>query len=98
MIKEELLTYLKENKASFVLLYNIEKLGIFGSIARGEANFQSDIDILVEFNPNTPDLKNKKDKLRKLIAEKFGRPVDLCRIKYIKKYYEKQILDTGIYV
>ena len=51
--KEEIISYLKEYKLKHIEDYHLNKLGIFGSIARDEQNEQSDIDIVVEFTkPN----------------------------------------------
>jgi predicted nucleotidyltransferase len=38
-----------------------EKLGIFGSYARNEQTPESDLDLLVDFEDNTPDLTDIKD-------------------------------------
>lgn len=58
----------------------------------------SDIDILIEFEPGTDELFEKKAKFRELLKKSFHREIDLCREKYIKPYFKKQILKTAIYV
>ena len=68
------------------------KIGIFGSIARGEQNEKSDIDLIVEFKDNTPDLYTIKQQLKNEIQSKFNLPVDICREKYIKSIFKNQIL------
>jgi predicted nucleotidyltransferase len=72
--------------------YHLVKIGIFGSIARGEQNKLSDIDLIVEFESNTPDLYSLKQRLKSEIQSKFNLPVDICREKYIKPVFKKQIL------
>lgn len=54
---------------------NIEMLGVFGSVARGEADGNSDIDIIARFyNPiGLFELIALEQKMQKLL----GRPVDL---------------------
>ena len=47
--KQQILEVLKANKAALERRYPIAELGLFGSYARGDANEQSDIDILVDF-------------------------------------------------
>ncbi|MBD3793534.1 MAG: nucleotidyltransferase domain-containing protein [Campylobacterales bacterium] len=37
-------------------MYHVEKIGLFGSYARGEATQESDIDIFVTMKPNLFDL------------------------------------------
>ncbi|NOX85605.1 MAG: hypothetical protein GXO86_06535 [Chlorobi bacterium] len=78
--------------------YHLIKIGIFGSFARGESNDQSDIDIIVEFEDNTPDLYTLKQRLRNEIQSRFNLRVDICREKYIKPIFREQILSEVKYV
>ena len=39
----------------------MKKLGIFGFYARSEQTPESDLDLLIEFEDDTPDLTEKKD-------------------------------------
>lgn len=96
--KEEILSYLKKNKEIFFDDYQLVRLGLFGSFARGEASENSDIDLLIEFLPDTENLSEKKLKLKSTIKEQFNREVDLCREKYIKPYFKTQIQKSVIYV
>jgi uncharacterized protein len=51
--KSEIINYLKEYKKLHLEDYSIKKLGLFGSVARGESTESSDLDIVVEFTkPN----------------------------------------------
>ncbi|MCF6170087.1 MAG: nucleotidyltransferase domain-containing protein [Bacteroidales bacterium] len=77
--------------------YNLIKIGIFGSIARGEQNEQSDIDLIVEFKKDTPDLFSIKQRLKNEIQSQFNLPVDICREKYIKPIFKQQILSETKY-
>lgn len=94
----QILSYLSANKTRLEKLYHIKKIGVFGSIARGEQNSKSDIDLIVEFEDNTPDLFSIKQQLREEIQSKFQLPVDICREKYIKPIFRKQILSEAKYV
>lgn len=96
--KEEILAYLREKKAEFFSNYQLEKLGLFGSFARNEASTESDIDLLVDFRPNTPDLYEKKMEIKTFVESHFNRHVDVCTEKYIKPYFKNQILRSVIYV
>jgi len=88
----KILYYLTSNKSRLEKEYHLVKIGIFGSIARGEQNKLSDIDLIVEFESNTPDLYSLKQRLKSEIQSKFNLPVDICREKYIKPVFKKQIL------
>ncbi len=94
---EKILNYLKCNKDRYYKEYHLIRIGIFGSIARGEQNENSDIDLIVEFRDNTPDLYSIKNKLRQEIEDEFHLPVDICREKYIKPIFREIILSEAKY-
>ena len=96
--KTEILTFLSDNKNKLFSEYQLVKIGLFGSFSKSEETKDSDIDLIVEFEPNTENLSEKKYKIRSLIKNKFNREVDLCREKYIKPYFKSQILKSVIYV
>jgi len=99
MIKrEDILSFLRESKDDLFSEFQLVKIGLFGSFARNEGGEDSDIDIIVEFQPNTQNLHEKKSKIKELLRRKFNRDVDLCREKYIKPYYKTQILESLFYV
>lgn len=96
--KEDILSYLVAEKPNITRNFSITKLGLFGSYALNSQTEESDIDLLIEFAPNTDALTEKKEAIRNLIQSAFGKKVDLCREKYIKPYFKKQILESAIYV
>ncbi len=93
-----ILLYLTSNKTRLEKEYHLRKIGIFGSIARGEQTENSDIDLIVEFKQNTPDLYSIKQKLKNEIQSQFHIPVDICREKYIKPIFKDRILSEAKYV
>jgi predicted nucleotidyltransferase len=95
--KEEILSYLKEQKPVFEREYKVVKIGLFGSYARGEQKENSDIDLIVEFKPGTEDLSEKKERIKSVVKSRFNRDVDLAREKYLKPYFRQQILQSAIY-
>ncbi len=96
--KEEILSFLRENKSQFFSEFQLIKLGLFGSFVRNDASAASDIDLIIEFKPNTENISEKKEKIKASVQSRFNREVDLCREKYIKPYYKSQILQSVIYV
>jgi predicted nucleotidyltransferase len=94
----QILNYLSLNKQDISQKFNLTKLGIFGSYARNEQTLKSDLDLLVEFEENTPDLMDKKVFLRAELESAFNLQVDVCREKYIKPIFLQQILTDAIYV
>lgn len=74
--------------------YNPNKVGVFGSYARGENNATSDLDILVEFE-NTPDLLEIIG-IEQTLTQKLGIKVDLITKRSLhpslKEYVEKDLI------
>ncbi|MBE7544913.1 MAG: nucleotidyltransferase family protein [Bryobacteraceae bacterium] len=57
--------------------YHVRELGLFGSAARGELRDDSDIDILVEFLPNSGMNLFRYADMEDELSQMFGRKVDL---------------------
>ena len=71
--------------------YRIVELSIFGSTARGDRRPDSDVDVLVEFEPGVSwgwDYFGLEQEL----AQMFGRPVDLATKKWLKPSVRAEIL------
>jgi uncharacterized protein len=60
--------------------YGVEELAVFGSVARGEAQDESDVDLLYVLAPGAR-LGFALNRLEDELAEVFGRPVDLVSRK-----------------
>lgn len=96
--KGEILDFLSGNKKHFRKRYGIIKIGLFGSYARDEQAEHSDVDIIVEFKKNTPNLYDVKIDLKRFIKENLNLDADIAREKYIKPIYRNSILKEAIYV
>lgn len=95
---EEILEYIHSHKAHLHHRYRIRKIALIGSFARGEQTPDSDIDLLIDIEENTPNLHALKRDLKRELEERFGRPVEVASERYLKPYYRKQILQEAIYV
>ena len=95
--RDQILSFLSQNKKLFRERYHIIRIGLFGSYARGEQNLKSDIDLLVEFEENTQDLYELKLQLKEYIRKNLGIEVDICREKYIKPRIRNSILRETVY-
>lgn len=94
--KENILHYLKEYKAEKKDSYSISKIGIFGSYARDEADENSDIDIVVDFEK--ADLYNQIGIMQELEA-KFNKHVDVVALwKRMNPKLLSRIKKDAIYV
>jgi len=94
---QQILDYLTLNKSRYQKEYHLKRIGIFGSMARNDQSSKSDIDLLVEFEDNTPDLYIIKQKIKDEIQSEFNLSVDICREKYIKPIFKNQILSEAKY-
>ena len=79
----------------FCIRHHIVKLSIFGSALREDFGPESDIDILVEFEPdNVPGffgLAEMEEELSKL----FGREVDIRTSKDLSRYFRDEVLSVA---
>ena len=96
MNKEEIKSKLNKNMALLEKKYHIKKMGLFGSVARGEQEEKSDIDILVEFS--APIGLFDFIRLENFLSEMLGGKVDLVSKKSVKPMLEKYISRDLIYV
>jgi predicted nucleotidyltransferase len=97
LTSKEILIFLKENKEYFREHFYCSKIGLFGSFSRNEQTEKSDIDIIVEFNPDTPDLYGTEIELNDFLRKRFNRKIDICAEKWIKPIFKPLILKDIIY-
>lgn len=69
---------------------DVSMVGIFGSMARGEANKNSDIDLIVRFSKRKSLLAMVR--LERELAETLGRKVDLLTEASISPYMRERVL------
>jgi uncharacterized protein len=81
----------REKIAEFCRRHHIRKLSLFGSVLRDDFRPDSDVDVLVEFEPGkTPGLAffAMQDEL----AELLGRKVDLNTPICLSRYFRDEVL------
>ncbi len=88
---------IRERRAAILDLANrsgIRRVRIFGSVARGEARIDSDVDVLVDFEPGRSwlDQVGFEQDLETLL----GRPVDVVAEGGISPYLEDEILREAV--
>jgi len=98
--KQRVLALLADNRSRLLAL-GVTKVGLFGSFARGEQRPESDVDLLVEFDPNQKTFDNFMQ-LGFLLEELFERRVELVTpeslSRHIRPYVSEclQICETSI--
>ncbi|MCC8113021.1 MAG: nucleotidyltransferase family protein [Bacteroidales bacterium] len=91
----ECLDILRPHIEEFQSRFHVSRMGIFGSVSRGEETEDSDIDILVDMPPKLALLVELKEILENLL----GASVDLIRNhKNLTPFFTQQIQKDCIYV
>jgi uncharacterized protein len=86
----------KEQIVSFCRERHIRRLAIFGSALRSDFRSESDIDLLVEFEPDhIPGLFGIARMERELLALFEGRKVDLRTPEDLSRYFRQQVLEEA---
>jgi hypothetical protein len=81
----------RDKIAEFCRRNHIRKLALFGSALRDDFRPDSDIDVLVEFDPNhIPGLAFFA--LEDELSELLGRKVDLNTPKFLSRYFRDNVL------
>lgn len=78
--------------------YHVTQLGIFGSYVRGEQTPTSDVDLLVEFEPEFRFGLITFSELEDELSQLLGLKVDLVMKKGLKPYIGEQILREVVYL
>jgi predicted nucleotidyltransferase len=92
--KTEILKILQAMKPKLKTDYNVKTIGVFGSLVRGKRHRQSDIDVLVEFDP--PIGLFKFLELEELLSKRLGGKVDLVSRKALKPEIGRSVLTEAV--
>ena len=82
----------KSRIAEFCKRNRIRRLSLFGSVLRKDFGPDSDVDILVEFEPGTRVGLIRLSGLEIELGNIVGRKVDLNTSGFLSKYYRNQVL------
>lgn len=93
MRRDEALALLAAHRAD-IRAFGVRRLALFGSVARDEADGESDIDLLVEFDrpPGLFTFLRLQERLERIV----GRPVDLVTPDALKRQLRDAILREAI--
>ena len=82
----------RERLASFCREHNIARLSLFGSILGEEFRSDSDVDVLVEFEPGTRLGLIGMAKLELELTSMLGRKVDLRTPSDLSRYFRNDVV------
>jgi hypothetical protein len=84
----------EEQIAELCRRYHIRRLALFGSVLRDDFRSDSDVDVLVEFEPgHVPGLAFIT--LQDELSDILGRQVDLNTPTCLSPYFRKEVLDEA---
>ena len=96
MKRSEIINKLQRYKAEHQEKYQFKRIGIFGSVARGNPGEQSDLDVIVE--QKAPDMF-LLGSIKSDLEEALGMKVDVIRLrKEMNAFLKKRIEQEAIYV
>ena len=86
----------REKIADYSRRHHIRRLSVYGSALRADFDENSDIDVLVEFEPNhVPSLFGIARMERELSALLGGRKVDLRTPEDLSRYFRQRVLQEA---
>lgn len=94
--KRTLISLLKANGQQ-LKSYGVSNLSIFGSFITGKFNADSDIDLLIDFDPNQKSFDNFMD-LSFFLEDLLGRKVEVVTPQSLSKYIGLHILKQAEHV
>jgi uncharacterized protein len=83
--------------AEFCQRNHIRKLSLFGSVLRDDFGPDSDVDVLVDFEPgHTPDFFRLYDMEQELSALLGGYPIDFVTYRALNRHLRENILSSAV--
>jgi predicted nucleotidyltransferase len=95
--REEIVTYLRNNKNLFYERFGVTRMGIFGSFVRNAHNAESDIDIIVDIEKSRKNIHSFLQ-LKRFLENQLSRKVDLGFEHSLKPIIREKIKGQIIYV
>ena len=77
--------------------YGASNIRVFGSVARGEADEKSDIDLLVDLDRGKGgfDFFGRQDELRQALSALLGYPVDVMTSGALRQFSPNELRSTA---
>jgi uncharacterized protein len=79
----------------FCKKHHIRRLALFGSVLRKDFGPQSDIDVLIEFDPEHVPGLIRLAGMEQELSELLGRKVDLRTPEDLSPYFRKEVLRSA---
>lgn len=96
MKRNDVLRILREHRSEFTEQFHVKSLSLFGSMARGDARDDSDVDLLVEFS--LPIGLFQFIEFQQRLESLLGGRVDLGTARSLKPRIRDEVLQEAIRV
>ncbi len=96
MDRDQTLELLRKHKPLLARRFGVVELSLFGSMARGAANAESDVDILVKFD--APATSKSYFGVQFYLEDLLDRPVDLVTDRALRPELRLQVESEAILV
>lgn len=94
--RNEVMARLKSLKGELATRYDVREIGIFGSVARGDNDTASDLDLLVEFGPHA-DLITYIG-LWQYLEDTFGMKIDLVSKGGLRREIQDAVMRDLVFI
>ncbi len=79
----------------FCQQHRVRRLALFGSVLRDDFRPTSDVDVLVEFEPNARIGFIGMAAMEQQLSERIGRKVDLRTLAELSRYFRQKVRDSA---
>ena len=91
-MNSERISITEEQIVDFCQRNHIRKFAFYGSVLRDDFRPDSDIDVLVEFEPKQPIGLMEVVRIERRLSELMGRKIDLRTPKDLSKYFRDEVV------
>ena len=85
----------KRQLSIFCRRYHVRKMALFGSVLRSDFRPDSDVDVLVSFEPDARIGFLTLSRMQRELSELFKRPVDLVPMDGLKPLIRESVLSSA---
>ena len=85
----------KEQLAQFCETYHVRRISLYGSALRDDFGPDSDIDILIDFEPGFKAGLLKMARMENELSDMLGRKVDLRTPGDLSRYFRQEVLESA---
>lgn len=96
MTRDAALAALRQQRAA-LQERRVARVALFGSVARGDAQPESDLDVMIEFEPDARVTLYDYVAVKRLIAEKLGGRVDVIDRANLNRHIRAEVERDAVY-